>query len=277
MSKERSLPVPHNPDWGMQRAPLLERDSDFNNAYFKYLRNTSESHVHNRNPQEPRALMCMDEGITPPAQSTIRVAGPVPLFTRTKETLLEAVVQGKVVISTIYSHDHCGAMGYNMKALDQEDYNPNIVGKAMARYFQDRIRKALYREQSSSAQENELAYGGHLPITRRPRNKHTGQIIYFDNRINGLDPALIPGLRPGFTISRRIVGEHASYEYATVALDIAFNAQHLGNELDEKHPFYLVGLAQDERDTKKIKGELDDIRRSHLNDKDRMQVKIITV
>lgn len=276
MNKDIFLPAPYNPEWGLQRQPLLERNHDFYSHYREYIRNTNLVYVHNRNPMEPRALLCMDEGLTPPP-STIRVAGPVPLFTRTKETLLEAVVQGKVVIGSVYSHEHCGAMGHNMKALDQEDYNPEIVGRAMARYFQDRIRRALNAEHPGRAQENELTYGGHLPITRRPRDKHTGQIIYYDNRLNGLDPAHIPLMRPGFTISRRIVGEEASWEYAKLALSIAYDAKHLGKELDEKHPFYLVGIAQDERDAKKIRGELEDIKRNRPGDKDRMQVGIITI
>jgi hypothetical protein len=250
---------------------LLGKKVDFQGKYSAAIERLGAAVVHKRNPAEPRDVLCMDEGLQPKSPLTVRLAGPVPLLERTSRILNQRAADGdnRIVFSRVYDHERCGALGLNLAALGEGmDINPDKAGAVLAGRFAKDLTTV-------SPGDHQVEYGGRLLLTRRPKDKHTGQIIWYDARRAGLDPAHMEELDPGYTLSRGVFGRHASREYAGLALGIAFGDHGLGNALTEGTPMHLVGIADNEEQMGKIADELNVIRGSRGQDAERIQVHVI--
>lgn len=247
---------------------LLGRNVDFQQQYTRVLMKYGEDVVHKRDPKEPRDILCMDEGLEPKSNITVRLAGPVPLLARTLPLLQQNAAEG-VVYGKVFDHEKCGALGLNLAALgDETDINHDKAGAVIARRFA--------KELSGEYLDYQVEYGGRLPLTRRPKDRHTGQIVYYDARVSGLDLAhLEPDFDPGYTISRGLFGQDASREYANLAVGIAFGNSGLAGDLTPGTPLHLVGIADEQSETATLADELGSIRRSRGQDAERIQVHVI--
>lgn len=256
-------------DFTVVRNPeLLPNAVDFQASYTAAVTRVGINEVHRRDPSEPRDIFCMDEGLTPRSMVTVRLAGPVPLLARTLPILREKAAAG-VVYGSVFDHDRCGALGLNIAALGEGiDINPQKAGEVLARRFA--------KELTGAYDDHEVVYGGRLPLTRRPADKHTGQTVYYDARQSGLDVAHLEEFAPGYTVSRGIFGPDASREYTGLAIGIALGPSGLQRAITPDTPLHLVGIADGEQDTGKIADELALIRSSRGQDSERITMHVIT-
>lgn len=261
--------VRYSPDRPRDGGELLGRNVDFQTKYNNALGQQGGLEVvHRRELSEPRDILCMDEGLIPLSQSTVRLAGPVPLLQRTLPILQENVTKG-VVYGRVFDHDSCGALGLNLAALGEGmDIDPKKAGAVLA----SRFAKVLTSEYA----DHQVEYGGRLPLMRRPERHHTGQIVYYDARQAGLDTAHIATFDPGYTISRGIFGPDAAREYSELALGIAFGDHGLGSSLTSDTPLHLVGIADEQSNMGKIMDELRLIQQSRGQDAERIEVHIVS-
>jgi hypothetical protein len=247
---------------------FLGRNIDFQRQYTAVLDELGKENVHTRNPSEPRDILCMDEGLMPKSKVTVRLAGPVPLLARTSPILRAKAAEG-IVYGSVFDHDKCGALGLNLKALGEGiDIDPNKAGAV----FAGRFAKDLTQEY----EDHQVEYGGRLALTRRPENKHTGQIVYYDGRQSGMDLAHVPAFSPGYTVSRGLFGPDASREYTELALSIAFGDGGLGTALTPENPMHVVGIADSQQDIGQLHDELKFIQRARGQDAERVQLHIIS-
>ncbi len=250
-----------------QRSELLGTTVDFASKYAAAINRLGLEIVHRRNPSEPRDILCMDEGLTPYSNVTVRLAGPVPLLARTLPLLKEGVANG-IVYSRVFDHAHCGALGLNLAEIGEGmDIDPQKAGAFLAGRFAKELTRVY--------PDHEVAYGGRLSLTRRPKDQHTGQVIYYDARNAGLDFAHLANFPPGYTISRNIFGPDASRECVSLALGITFGAHGLSTKLTPSTPLYLVGIVDGQEQMGKIADELRLIQSSQGINAGRMQVQII--
>jgi hypothetical protein len=252
----------------VNNSELLGSNVNFQDKYISAIRRLGFSTVHQRNPDEPKDVLCIDERLQPVSSSTIRLPGPVPLLQRTELTLRQKAAEG-IIIGNVFNHKSCGALGLNLAALGEGlDLDPDKAGG----FFAKRVARDVTTVYEG---KHEARYGGTLEIVHGPVDQHRGQIAVYDGRVHGLDVAHIEEFDPAYTISRGIVGPDAAREYTGLALGIAFGDHGLGRELTPNNPFYLVGIADNQKEIGRMTDELNLIRMSRGIDAERIKVQVI--
>lgn len=248
---------------------LLVVTTDFQQKYTAAVDRLGLEYVHRRDPSEPRDVVCMDEGLEPESPVTVRVAGPAPILERTGRILKQRAEEG-IIFRKVFDHEYCGAFELNMQAIGADmDLNLEKVRARLATNFARDLTQV-------SPGGHTVEYGGKLSLTRRPKEKHTGQVLYYDARTAGLDPAHLEELDPGYVVSRGVFGKHAAREYAGLALNIAFGSHGLDNQLAPNTPMHLVGIVDSQHDEGKVVDGLRWIRSSRGLDAERIKIHVIT-
>ena len=160
-----------------------------------------------------RCLVCVDEGIT----SGIHLAGSGVLLSA--EQRQAAVLAANIEIFT--THDNCGAY----KLFDPHSSNPNLACKTWGE--REAARLNLPHKHITAAEMD------------RPKNLHNAVAVYYDGagRFNR-----IPGLPPGFVVSRKYFGAAAQSDLE-LCLKIALGDHGFGSRFDFGNPLTIVTIA----------------------------------
>src|SRR5690606_10325490 len=89
-----------------------------------------------------------------------------------------------------------------------------------------------------------LEYKGHIGTHEMegPADFHYARVIYYLG-VDGFNPRAVPGLPPGFIISRRFFGRDYAMHEAELAFAIASDCQHaFGEHVCPEEPVYLVAV-----------------------------------
>ncbi len=246
---------------------LLEPDFDFQNPYFLTVNEHGLYAVHRRPMHEPRSIVCMDEGVVPPTPQAIRLPGPSPLFADEITRLKDLEEKGDVVFEGVYSHRGCGAAALEIDAMGETGIiDPEKAAQAFA--------KKIFAPKLTDS-THDVPYKGHLPLTKRPEDRHIASVLYIDGRQSGLDISHMTDLPTGFVVSGRELGSRRTIEYGDLALTIAFGAHGRGSELTQETPFHIVGIAENEGQADALQGQLNGLRTSQGEKANRIVTHII--